>query len=139
MADQLGLGQRARFLGPRPPAHLGSYLAQADILASPRLQGNNTPMKIYSYLDSGKPLLATRLATHTQVLNDRVAMLVEPTPAGLAEGLVRLASDADLRQRLGSEGRRLIQRRHSLAGYRRKLLGFYAAMQRSLKSKEGRA
>ena len=30
----------------------------ADVLVSPRIRGNNTPMKIYSYLESGKAILA---------------------------------------------------------------------------------
>ena len=48
------------------------------MLVSPRLKGLNTPMKIYSYLDSGSAVLATRLRTHTQVLDDRLAYLVDP-------------------------------------------------------------
>ena len=53
-------------------------LGEADVLVSPRLKGLNTPMKIYSYLDSGTAVLATRLRTHTQVLDDRTAYLVDP-------------------------------------------------------------
>ena len=53
------------------------------MLVSPRLKGLNTPMKIYSYLDSGSAVLATRLRTHTQVLDDGIAYLVEPEPVAL--------------------------------------------------------
>ena len=38
---------------------------------SPRSRGTNTPLKIYQYLRSGKPIVATRLLTHTQVLERR--------------------------------------------------------------------
>ena len=55
-------------------------MAQADVLVSPRTKGANTPMKVYSYLDSGVAVLATRLPTHTQVMNDETALLAEPTP-----------------------------------------------------------
>jgi glycosyltransferase involved in cell wall biosynthesis len=131
-AQALGLAGRAHFLGPRPSAQLGPYLAAADIVVSPRMAGENTPMKIYSYLDSGKPVLATRLATHTQVLDDRVAMLVEPTPADLARGLGLLAGDAELRRELGGQGRRRVRQRFSRQAYQRKLLAFYAALERAL-------
>ena len=47
-----------------------------DILVSPRIRGTNTPLKIYSYLRSGKPIVATDLLTHTQVLSPAVARLV---------------------------------------------------------------
>ncbi|RJX35243.1 MAG: glycosyltransferase [Desulfarculus sp.] len=124
-ANSLGLAQRAHFLGPRPQAHLGHYLRQAAVLASPRIQGQNTPMKIYSYLDSGRPLLATRLPTHTQVLDDQIAMLVEPEPAELARGLAALLGDVELRERLAAAARQRVAEHYSLAAYRRKLLDFY--------------
>ena len=41
------------------------------MLVSPRSRGTNTPLKIYQYLRSGKPIVATRLLTHTQVLERR--------------------------------------------------------------------
>ena len=63
---------------------LASLLAQADVLVSPRTRGNNTPMKIYSYLDAGRAVLATDLPTHTQVLTPECARLApadpDPTP-----------------------------------------------------------
>lgn len=59
-ATELGLSGHAHAVGPRPVTDLGAYLAQADVLASPRLSGANTPMKIYSYIDSGGSVLATR-------------------------------------------------------------------------------
>ncbi len=50
---------RARGRPPSSPA----FLALADVLCSPRVKGENTPFKIYSYLASGKPIVATRIAT----------------------------------------------------------------------------
>ncbi|HEY3013063.1 MAG TPA: hypothetical protein VGJ36_09970 [Gemmatimonadales bacterium] len=70
------------FLGPRPISSLDDLFHRADVPVSPRLKGLNTPMKIYSYLDS----LATRLRTHTQVLDDHTAYLVAPEPEALGDG-----------------------------------------------------
>jgi glycosyltransferase involved in cell wall biosynthesis len=131
-AAQLGIAGRVSFLGPRPSSELGRYLQAADILVSPRVAGDNTPMKIYSYLDSGKPLLATRLATHTQVLDDRVAMLVEPEAKDLARGLAALAGDQTLRDELGRQGRRRVRQRYSRRAYQRKLESFYRAVARAV-------
>ena len=124
-AEALGIGARVIFHGPRPAALLGGYLAQADILVSPRTQGNNTPMKLYSYLDSGKAILATNLPTHTQVLDDTCACLVEADENSMAAGMTRLAASPELRQRLGQRGRQLARENYSLAAFRRKLAGFY--------------
>ncbi|MBI5669318.1 MAG: glycosyltransferase [Chloroflexi bacterium] len=116
-AAQLGIASRVHLIGSRPVAALPAYLAQADILVSPRIKGVNTPMKIYSYLASGRPVVATDLKTHTQVLNPDVALLAQPTPQAFAEGLARLAHDAALRQRLGENGQRLIAEKHNYTAF----------------------
>ena len=88
----------------------------------------NTPMKVYSYLDSRVPLVATRLPTHTQVLDDEIALLVEPDPEALGRGLARLLEDGELRDRLAGNARQFAQREFTPEAFRRKLLGFYDAV-----------
>jgi glycosyltransferase involved in cell wall biosynthesis len=124
LARDAGVEGRVTFTGPRPVKDLGRYMRQATIVASPRLQGRNTPMKVYSYLDSGRPLVATRLRTHTQVLDDSIAMLVEPTPEGMGRGIAALIADPALRDRLARAAGRRVQAEFSPRAYRRKLLGF---------------
>ena len=114
--------------GRRPVNLLGYYLGQADILVSSRTQGNNTPMKIYSYLDSGKPVLATNLPTHTQVLDEKIACLVDPTPAAMADAIVRLAEDPERRDDLGRQARLRVRKEYSLPAFTRKLAAFYAEL-----------
>jgi glycosyltransferase involved in cell wall biosynthesis len=117
------------FLGPRPVSVLPALLRQADVLVSPRLKGLNTPMKIYSYLDSGTAVLATRLRTHTQVLDDRTAYLVDPEPEALGAGLAELLSDQALRQRLGTQAKQYVQEEFTPEAARRKLGTFYSEME----------
>jgi glycosyltransferase involved in cell wall biosynthesis len=125
---QLNLESKVFFCGPRPVTMLGYYLAQADILVSPRTQGNNTPMKIYSYLDSGVPVLATDLPTHTQVLDERIACLTRPEPEALAKGLVALAGDEEKRRDIGVNARQRVHEEYSLPAYKRKLAAFYGQL-----------
>jgi len=127
-AAALGLAARVRFLGPRPVAALGGLLAQADILVSPRVQGENTPMKVYSYLASGRCTLATDIASHTQALDESCALLAPPEPAALAAALRRLAADPALRESLGRAGARRASERYSPEAYRAKLLAAYAEL-----------
>lgn len=116
---------RVVFVGPVPIDSLGAVLGYADILVSPRTQGNNTPMKVYSYLQSGKPVLATRLSTHTQVMNDEVSVLVEPDAGSMAEGMRRLIGSAQVRERVGSAGRAYVEREFSEQRFRQRLSDFY--------------
>jgi len=85
-AHDLGTGSRVFFSGTRPPSELPVFLTLADVLCSPRIKGENTPFKLYTYLASGKPIVATRIATHTQLLDDSLAFLVEPSAEGVASG-----------------------------------------------------
>ena len=128
LARELGLQDRVRFPGPRPLNRLQGYLEQADVLVSPRAKGVNTPMKIYSYLLAGRPVLATRIESHTQVLDDGVAHLVEPSADDLARGLQALAGDAELRTRLGRAARARAVERHSLQAYTEALRRAYASI-----------
>lgn len=124
LAATLGVADRVSLLGPRPIERIGDYLSRADIVVSPRTQGRNTPMKVYSYLDSGCPLLATRLPTHTQVLDDDIALLVDPTPKDLARGITTLLSDPALRKELADQARHRVALEFSPEAFRRKLTAF---------------
>jgi glycosyltransferase involved in cell wall biosynthesis len=112
-----GLEGKVVFTGQRPPAEMPRYLSAGDVLVSPRSRGTNTPLKIYSYLQSGKPIVATRLLTHTQVLDDETALLTEPDPEAFAGGILALARDRERRQKLGASARRLSEERYSYERY----------------------
>jgi len=107
-AEIADLGKNVRFLGPWPISRMAELFAVSDVLVSPRTQGNNTPMKIYSYLQSGKPILATDLPTHTQVLSPDVAVLASPTPERFAAGMRELVEHPD-------QGRAMARRAKALA------------------------
>jgi glycosyltransferase involved in cell wall biosynthesis len=127
-AHELGVGDKVLFLGPRPVSALSQYLSQADVLVSPRVQGRNTPMKIYSYMQAGKAILATRIRSHTQVLDDGCCMLAEPTPTALARCLETLLGDAGLREHLGAAALRRVESEFSLAAFRDQLRRTYAVL-----------
>jgi glycosyltransferase involved in cell wall biosynthesis len=83
-----GLSSHFLFTGKRPPAEVPIFVKLSHMLVSPRINGTNTPLKIYSYLHAGKPIVATDLYTHTQVLNPSISMLVEPDEESLARGIL---------------------------------------------------
>jgi glycosyltransferase involved in cell wall biosynthesis len=125
---RLGVADRLVFAGKRPPAELPLYLALADVLVSPRSRGQNTPFKVYTYLASGKPLVATRIPTHTQLLDDSLAVLVEPTPAGLATGIRQVLADPAEASAKAARGQALIERDYSPARFTEKVRLAYDAV-----------
>jgi glycosyltransferase involved in cell wall biosynthesis len=124
-ASRLGCAAQVSFLGPRPVADLKDYLAAADILVSPRIKGNNTPMKIYSYLHSGKALLATDLPTHRQVLDEEIAVLASCEPSGFAQGLNALLDDPDIRHRIGAQAQKRAETLYTLSAFETQLSALY--------------
>lgn len=121
--ESLGILEQVHWLGPKPVEELPIYLSQADILVSPRIKGVNTPMKLYSYLGSGKATLVTDLPTHTQLVNPQVAMLAAPEPKAFAQAMLHLMADAALRQRLGTAGKALIEENFSHKAFCKRLNG----------------
>ena len=119
---------RCRFIGKQAPDTLPRWMALADVLVSPRTIGGNTPFKVYTYLASGRPIVATRLDTHTQVLSDETAFLVEPTTTALAAGIDAAIKDPAERARRAANGLALIEREYSVARYRKKVEAAYATL-----------
>ena len=128
MATQLGISSSVYFLGKQPVSDLYALMMQADILLSPRTQGVNTPMKVYSYLDSGVPVVATNLPTHTQVMTDDIACLVDANPEGISKGIVALVSDPQEAARLVERARNYIDVNHSFSAFDNRVKEIYAAL-----------
>jgi glycosyltransferase involved in cell wall biosynthesis len=113
----LGLGQAVVFTGVRPSEEIPAYLDAATVLVSPRSTGTNTPLKLYQYLRSGRPIVATNLRTHTQVLSPDIAMLAEPTPEAFAHALLEAFADPAAAAAMGVRARALAETRYSDEAY----------------------
>jgi glycosyltransferase involved in cell wall biosynthesis len=92
-ARRLGIERRCVFTGQVSKRRVSDLTARAHVLVSPRTGGSNTPLKIYEQLASGKPLVATRIWSHTQVLTDDLCILVEPRAEALASGILRACDE----------------------------------------------
>ena len=111
--DRMGWSAHFYFIGTRPPEEMPAFVQVSHILVSPRISGTNTPLKIYSYLQSGKPIVATNIYSHTQVLNSDVAMLADPNPAAFAQGILSVLGNLSLATTLGTQARMLSEDRYN--------------------------
>ena len=124
MAKQAGVRELCLFPGSIPQEDVRRLLTRATVLLSSRVSGTNTPLKIYEQISSGVPLVATRILSHTQVLDDSIAILVEPTPRGLAEGLKRALSGEEGVRQKAVAARETAHRDYSPEMYRHKIAAF---------------
>ncbi len=127
-ARSLDLSDSLIFTGKRPMEEMPAYMTLATVLVSPRTKGVNTALKIYTYMQSGKPIVATRLATHTQVLDESCAVLVQPQPDDLAEGILQVLREPLIAAALGREAKARVAAQYSLASFRHKVRTAYSEM-----------
>jgi glycosyltransferase involved in cell wall biosynthesis len=106
------VGQVRHTLVPR-------YLQAADVLVIPSPRTDQlayfvSPLKLFEYMASGRPIVASDLPAHREVLRQREnALLVLPEdPEALASAIRELLADPDLGRRLGAQAREEV-RQHS--------------------------
>jgi glycosyltransferase involved in cell wall biosynthesis len=116
-ASAAGIEDAAIFAGDRPAAEIPAYLIAADVLVSSRSRGTNTPLKIYQYLRAGKPIVATRLLTHTQVLSDETAILTGTSPQEFAAGILIAVNDRARAAAVGAQAQALADTKYSNEAY----------------------
>jgi glycosyltransferase involved in cell wall biosynthesis len=135
-AAKLGLADHTLFLDVVSPEDAMVYLACASVLISPRLDGTSTPLKIYSYLHAEKPIIATSITSHTQVLTKDTALLVEPNQHAFAEGILHVLDDRKLAERLGKNARQLANDKFGRQDYITKVNQIYKTLAPKLEIEE---
>lgn len=131
---RMGIEKRVHFIGPKPFDKLEDYLAEADIIASPRIRGLNTPMKIFAYLHSGKAVIATDLYTHNQIITKKEAYLVPANPKDFAEGIIILLENENLRRQLGKNGQAFVEKNHTYSAHQKRLHEVYDWIEEKINS-----
>jgi glycosyltransferase involved in cell wall biosynthesis len=132
-ARQAGVEFSVHFTGKIPLEDVPSLIKASDILVSPRLKGENTPLKIFDYLASGKPVAATDLPMHTQVLTKSTASLAPPEPALFAGAILKLVKSPSARARLGKNGKKLVKENYSFDVFSDKILSCYSFIENSIR------
>jgi glycosyltransferase involved in cell wall biosynthesis len=107
-ATRLGIADKVILEPARPQAEIPGYLAAADALVSPRVQGINPPGKLLSYLASGRPVVATDTLVHNQLLTNECAILTPPDAVGFAEGVIAALTDTALTVRVAQGAERAL-------------------------------
>ena len=100
----------------------------ADVLITPRNRGTNPPMKIYAYMQSGRPIVSTNVPTHTQILDDQTAFLVNTDPESLAKGILDVLGNSDKARTVALAARERVEQKYSLLKFREKVRAAYTSL-----------
>jgi len=109
LAATLEIASHVQLLPARPLSDMPIFEAASDVLVSPRITGINPPGKLYSYLQSRRPVVATNCLVHTQFLDDSVAILTPPDPEGLANGIIAALEEKERTRRLTAAALELVR------------------------------
>jgi len=101
-ASQAGLEGQVQFLGHRTRAQVLELLQTTALLVVPSHWSENSPVSCYESLLAGLPMVASNIGGIPELVRDGITgLLAEPRNAeDLAEKLVRLLRDDDLRARM---------------------------------------
>jgi glycosyltransferase involved in cell wall biosynthesis len=135
-ASRMGLNDHTLFLDVVSPEDSMVYLSSASVLISPRLDGTSTPLKIYSYLHAEKPIVATNITSHTQVLTNDTALLVEPNENAFAEGILQILDNPELARQLGENAHQLAKEKFGRQDYISKVNQIYKSLLPELEIKK---
>ena len=96
-------------LGGLPHESMGSAYRASDMALIPTFAFESTSLAALEAMGTGIPVVATNIGGLNDVIQHGITgLLVPPDPQALAEAVAHLAGDADLRARLGGEGRRVV-------------------------------
>lgn len=116
-----GMQERVRHLGVRTGPDKDADFRQADIFCFPTHFASEVfPLVIAEASMYGLPIVATRWRGLPDMVDDQVNGFLVGTedPEAVAERLERLVLSADLRRRMGREGRRIFEERFSITHHR---------------------
>lgn len=100
-----------RFVGHVPQDQVPPYLMACDILLMPYTNASAhdfmSPMKMFDYLATGRPIVATDFPVVREILEDKKnAVLVQPDSAtALADGILWLLDHPDQASQIGNQAR----------------------------------
>jgi len=110
LAAELGLGDKVIFTGAVPHDDIPYYIRAADVCVASFKDTQVTicksPLKLVEYLASGKPIVASNVGEVRKMVGG-AGVLVEPGNwQALAEGILQLLQDIDLRKNLSGRARK---------------------------------
>jgi glycosyltransferase involved in cell wall biosynthesis len=113
--EELGLQDKVQLLGARPQREVIEYMQNAAVFAAPYVVGSdgNTdglPTVLLEAMALGTPCVSTNVTGVPEVLRDRQTGLMVPQhdATALAQAIERLLTDTDLRVKLATQARHLI-------------------------------
>lgn len=116
LAQRIGVSERVVFTGRVAYQEVPLYINAADICAVPKkpMKTGYSPLKLYECMACSRPVVATRAEGFEILESSNAGFLVEAeNPVALADAIIKLLQEPDLRQQMGENGRKYVVENHS--------------------------
>lgn len=140
LAGQLGLRDRVKMTGSLGQAEVRAMYANADIFVLPSFS-EGLPVVLMEAMAMQLPVVASRITGIPELVEDGVSgLLVTPgLAAPLADALIQLARDPELRERMGRAGRDKVCREFEVAASAELLAALFRQQRSTVPTSEARA
>lgn len=115
--DKYGGVKNIMILGSKPHYEIPLYLRAADVLIIPNSANEKisqlytSPMKLFEYMASGTPIVASDLPSLREILNEENSVLVNPdSPDAMATGIATVLSDTEKSNTLAKQASKDVQK-----------------------------
>ena len=129
IASETGVLDKFTFTGRVPYESVHEYINASDVCVAPFIKDRNSKiglsaLKTYEYLACGKPIVASNIAGVKDLLDLSGGGISVPPeiPGDLANAVVELISDQNIRNTMGERGRKYVIENHSWDGVAREIL-----------------
>ena len=108
-ARELGVERKVRFFGNVEQGVLATYQKACDLLLMPFPHNQHyayymSPLKMFEYMASKRPIIATNLPSIREILNRKNAIIVKPDdPSDLANGIKKILEDKELAEQISQQ------------------------------------
>jgi len=123
-------GENIIIVGNRSHSEMPYWQKASDVFALPNTAKEDiskyytSPMKLFEYMASKRPIVASNIPSITEILNDTNSILVEPDdPKSLAEGIKKALEDFELSHNISEKAFEDVQQ-HSWEKRAKKILDF---------------
>jgi glycosyltransferase involved in cell wall biosynthesis len=131
MSNELGVSDRTIFIGQVPYSDISKYASKCDVFIAPFPENEHysfymSPLKIFEYMASKKPIIATDLPSLREVLNNGENALL--TPPGdvkaLAEALIKLKEHHDIGKKIANKAYKDVSEKYTWKIRAEKIISF---------------
>jgi glycosyltransferase involved in cell wall biosynthesis len=128
---QLGVEKRVEVWGWQPSKRVGDFIATSDACLVPHHNSEHrqtsVPHKLFQYMISGKPVIVSDVRPLRRIVEEVQSGLVFQAgdPSSLAQSLISLHRDPELRKHLGRNGQQAATGRYSWRHDAERLIELY--------------